>query len=196
MLLNDSQRGVVTSTYGRQALEQLRDVVRTAKADDAMATVTILLPNNIAGIVARRYLAREGLDEQRRGIAALKLGTLPRLAEQIAAPSLIHKRPATGPIVSAAWRAILDADPGLFKEVAAHRQRFARSSGRTANCGISRRRLSMPSPATASSRPISYVCTEPSRTGWNHSGTTRPTCSVRRPDSAPRSQESPPSSAS
>lgn len=85
-----------------------------------MATVTILLPNNIAGIVARRYLAREGLDEQRRGIAALKLGTLPRLAEQIASPSLIHKRPATGPIVSAAWRAILDADPGLFKEVAAH----------------------------------------------------------------------------
>lgn len=85
-----------------------------------MATVTILLPNNIAGIVARRYLAREGLDEQRRGIAALKLGTLPRLAEQIAAPSLIHKRPATGPIVSAAWRAILDADPGLFSEVAGH----------------------------------------------------------------------------
>ncbi len=85
-----------------------------------MATVTILLPNNIAGIVARRHLAREGLDEARRGIAALKLGTLPRLAEQIAAPSLINKRPATGPIVSAAWRAILDADAGLFKEVAEH----------------------------------------------------------------------------
>ncbi len=85
-----------------------------------MATVTILLPNNIAGIVTRRYLAREGLNAQRRGIAALKLSTLPRLAEQIAAPALIDKRSATGPIVSAAWRAMLEADAGLFAEVADH----------------------------------------------------------------------------
>ena len=69
------RRGQSTSSYGLSALEELRHVVRAAKADDAMATVTILLPNNIAGIVARRYLAREGLDEQRRGVAALKFGT-------------------------------------------------------------------------------------------------------------------------
>lgn len=111
---------LLTSPYGRPLLEALRDVVREAKAADAMATVTILLPNNIAGIVARRYLAREGLEYSTPGIAALKLGTLPRLAEQIAAPSLIHKRPATEPIVSAAWRAVLDGEPGLFEEVADH----------------------------------------------------------------------------
>ncbi|CAN5293903.1 hypothetical protein BH20ACT5_BH20ACT5_07570 [soil metagenome] len=109
-----------TSTYGRPALERLRDIVRAAKVDDAMAPVTILLPNNVAGIVARRYLAREGLDDDRTGIAALRLGTLTRLAEQIAAPALIDRRPATGPIVSAAWRAALDDEPGLFADVAAH----------------------------------------------------------------------------
>lgn len=112
-----------------------------------MATVTILLPSNIAGIVARRYLAREGLEEYRQGIAALRLGTLPRLAEQVTAPALTQKRPATGPIVSAAWRAVLDDDPGVFGEVAHTPLPFAPSWQPTASCAISPPRHSTPSPA-------------------------------------------------
>ena len=42
------------TAYGREALEALRAVVAEAKKDDPMAPVTVLVPNNIAGIVARR----------------------------------------------------------------------------------------------------------------------------------------------
>ena len=40
------------TAYGRAALEELRDVVREAKNGDPMAPVTVLVPNNLAGIVA------------------------------------------------------------------------------------------------------------------------------------------------
>lgn len=86
-----------------------------------MAPVTIIVPNNIAGIVARRHLAR-GLAEGSNGVAAIYVTTLPRLAEQLAAPSLTSqgRRPATRPITAAAIRARLDAEPGAFEPVAAH----------------------------------------------------------------------------
>jgi ATP-dependent helicase/nuclease subunit B len=112
---------VVATRYGPQALDTLRDVVRAAKTSDPMAAVTVLLPNNIAGVVARRHLATRGLtDDGPRAIAGLYLATLPRLAEQIAAASLAPARPATGPIVAAAWRAALDADAGVFESVKDH----------------------------------------------------------------------------
>ena len=65
--------------YGHAALEALRSIVTEAKRDDRMAPVTILLPNNIAGIVARRHLAH-GLDGLGPGVAGIQLTTLPRLA--------------------------------------------------------------------------------------------------------------------
>ncbi|MGH3483479.1 MAG: PD-(D/E)XK nuclease family protein [Nocardioidaceae bacterium] len=112
---------VVATRYGRHALETLRDVVRDAKATDPMAPVTVLLPNNIAGVVARRHLATRGLtDDGPNAIAGLFLATLPRLAEQIAAASIAPARPATGPIVAAAWRAALDTDAGVFESVKDH----------------------------------------------------------------------------
>ena len=46
------------TAYGREALETLGAVVAEAKKDDRMAPVTVLVPNNIAGSVARRHLAR------------------------------------------------------------------------------------------------------------------------------------------
>ena len=55
------------------------------------------------------------------GIAGIYLTTLARLAEQLAAPAMAGRRPATGAIVSAAWRAALDADPGgVFTPVKDH----------------------------------------------------------------------------
>ncbi|TWD73092.1 PD-(D/E)XK nuclease superfamily protein [Kribbella amoyensis] len=104
---------IETTAYGAAALDQLRVVVTRLKADDPMRPVTLLLPNNLSGVVARRFLARSG-------IAALYLATLPRLAEQLAAGSLAPRRPATRPIVAATWRTALSKAPGVFEEVAEH----------------------------------------------------------------------------
>ncbi|WP_345203463.1 PD-(D/E)XK nuclease family protein [Fodinibacter luteus] len=107
--------------YGPEALQALRGVVAEAKADDAMAPVTVLVPNNIAGIVARRFLAH-GLGPDRRGIAAIRFTTLRHIAEQLAAPTFAgaSRRPATSAVTAAAVRACLDTDPGTFAPVAAH----------------------------------------------------------------------------
>jgi ATP-dependent helicase/nuclease subunit B len=112
---------VITTLYGRAALDALRAVVAEVKRDDPMEPITLLLPNNIAGIVARRHLA-QGIRDGQPGIAGLYLATLPRLAEQLASPKLTAagRRPATRPITAAAWRAVLNEDAGLFEQVADH----------------------------------------------------------------------------
>ncbi len=110
---------VETTAYGAAALNRLRDFVAERKRDDPMTPVTVLLPNNTAGLAARRHLAA-GLGDGRPGVTALHLATLPRLAEQLAAPSLAPRRPATRPVLAAAWRSALGEAPGLFAEVAEH----------------------------------------------------------------------------
>jgi len=112
---------VTTTAYGRQALEVLRAAVAEAKCDDPMAPVTVLVPNNIAGVVARRFLAH-GLSDHGNGIAGIYFTTLPRLAEQLAAPTLTARgrRPATRPVTAATIRRRLDADPGIFEPVSRH----------------------------------------------------------------------------
>ncbi len=109
----------IATPYGAAALDALRTVVHDAKAADPMASVTLLLPNNLTGIVARRHLAG-GLSVGRSGVAGLHLLTLPRLAEQLGAAGLAPRRPATGPIVAAAWRAALGGGPSVFESVQDH----------------------------------------------------------------------------
>ncbi|GAB3953398.1 hypothetical protein GCM10029976_093490 [Kribbella albertanoniae] len=104
---------IESTAYGAAALDRLHAVVTRLKADDPMAPVTLLLPNNLAGVVARRYLATTG-------IAGLFLATLERLAEQLAASVLSPRRPATRPIVAATWRTALSKAPGIFQDVADH----------------------------------------------------------------------------
>ncbi|MDX6246785.1 MAG: ATP-dependent helicase/nuclease subunit [Kribbellaceae bacterium] len=104
---------IETTAYGAAALERLREVVAGLKGDDPMKPVTLLLPNNLAGVIARRFLAVSG-------IAGLYLATLPRLAEQLAGGLLAPRRPATRPIVAATWRTALSKAPGVFEEVADH----------------------------------------------------------------------------
>ncbi len=110
---------VVSTGYGRAALDALRSTVANAKQHDAMAPVTILVPNNIAGIVARRHLAH-GLSSAHPGIGGLYVSTLPRLAERIAAHTLAPRKPATGVIVASAWRSALDAEGSVFDPVKEH----------------------------------------------------------------------------
>ncbi|MGY4770676.1 PD-(D/E)XK nuclease family protein [Kribbella sp. CWNU-51] len=108
-----SSTRIESTAYGAAALECLEAVVARLKADDPMTPVTLLLPNNLAGVIARRHLARSG-------IAGLYLATLERLAEQLAAGVLAPRRPATRPIVAATWRTALSKAPGIFEEVAEH----------------------------------------------------------------------------
>lgn len=112
---------VAYSAYGAPALSELRRLVADLKGEDLMAPVTVVVPSNIAGLVARRHLAG-GLTQGANGVAGIWFTTLPRLAERLAAPALTARgrRPATRPITSAAIRAVLDAEPGQFGSVAGH----------------------------------------------------------------------------
>ena len=110
---------VITTAYGRPALDALRTVVTKAKRVDLMAPVTVLVPNNIAGIVGRRHLAH-GLEGRGPGVAGIFVTTLPRLAEQLAAAALHPRSPATQPVVASAWRQALNANPGQFGKVKDH----------------------------------------------------------------------------
>ena len=96
----------VTTSNGRPALDALRRLVAAEKTDDPLAPVTVLVPNNIAGLSVRRHLARGVTDG--RGIAGIFISTLPRLAEQLAAASQHPRTPATATVVAAAWRSVLD----------------------------------------------------------------------------------------
>ena len=111
--------GLRTTEYGRPAIDALRATVADLKADDPLAPVTILVPNNIAGVVARRSLAG-GVSAGFAGIAGIFVTTLPRLAEVIASSSLAPRRPTTSTVLAAAWRAVLQRDPGPFVTVKDH----------------------------------------------------------------------------
>ena len=109
---------VQTTAYGAAALEALRGVVADVKQDDPMSAVTVIAPNNVAGIVARRYLAAG--TGSHPGIAGIEVTTLARLSERIATPLLAPRRPATGTVVAAAWRRALGEAPGRFRDIADH----------------------------------------------------------------------------
>src|SRR5581483_3138727 len=109
---------VVVTGYGAEAMAHLGAAVALAKADDPMAQVTVLAPGNIAGIVARRHLALG--TGGRAGVAALEVTTPVRLAERIAAPLLVPRRPATRTVLAAAWRRVLTEEPGRFRDISGH----------------------------------------------------------------------------
>ncbi|GAB3297336.1 PD-(D/E)XK nuclease family protein [Epidermidibacterium keratini] len=102
-------------------LRSLTELVTSAKRDDPMAPVTVLVPTNIAGIIARRHLAH-GPSNGAHGIAAIWFTTPSRLAEQLAAPALhaAGRLPATPPVLAALTGSVLAADPGQFGAVASH----------------------------------------------------------------------------
>lgn len=108
-----------TTGYGKAALDTLAAAVGDLKAADPLRSVTILAPNNISAIVARRHLAHA------KAVAAVEVTTLPRYAELHVAHLMTGRRPATGPITVAAWRAALAKNPGVFAETADHPQTLA-----------------------------------------------------------------------
>jgi ATP-dependent helicase/nuclease subunit B len=111
---------VVWTRYGGLAYEALRQVVGEVKAGDPLAPVSVLVPANLCGVIARRVLARGVAG--RAGVAGLSVLTVDRLAERVAAAALTGagRRPATSPVVAAAWRRALAESAGVFAPVAAH----------------------------------------------------------------------------
>ena len=109
---------VRSTPYGASALAQLNATVTEFKAGDPLAPLTIIVPNNVAGITARRHLAVAG--GEGTGIAGIEVTTLPRLAERLVTHVMTPRRPATPTVLAASWRRALSADPGNFHEVAEH----------------------------------------------------------------------------
>ncbi len=110
---------VVVTPYGRSAVAELRVRLAELKQHDAMAPVTVLVPNHNAGVVARRHLAA-GLTDEHPGVAGLFITTIDRLAERLAAHLLSPRRPAVRSIVASAWRIALAEDPGMFAVIKDH----------------------------------------------------------------------------
>jgi RecB family exonuclease len=116
---------VVSTPYGREALEALGRAVRAAKADEPLAPVTVVVPGNHVGVTARRALASGvagSLTSKGIGTIGVSFLTPYRLAELLGAPGLAaaNRRPVSNPVVAAALRRALRADAGLFGPVAAH----------------------------------------------------------------------------
>ncbi len=116
---------VVWSAYGHEAALALRDAVATAKAGEPLAPVTVVVPSNHVGVASRRLLASGSLGPVTGtgvGLAAAAFVTTYRLAELLGASVLAGqgKRPVSTPVLAAAVRAELAADPGLFGPVAEH----------------------------------------------------------------------------
>ena len=119
--MGESEITAEWTAYGRPAYDSLRACVSAAKTDDPLAPVTLVVPSDLSGVVARRTLAR-GYDDRHDGVAALSVLTVARLAELVGAPALVGagRRPLTSPVLAAAWRQAIADDPGVFAPVADH----------------------------------------------------------------------------
>lgn len=107
-----------TARYGADAVQRLRGIVAEAKGSDPLAPVTILARDNIAAITVRRALAA-GVGDG-RGVAAVDVTTLRRLAEMLLAAAGDTRRSVSTALLTAMWRRGLADDPGCFAAVAEH----------------------------------------------------------------------------
>ena len=111
--------------YGPEASRALHAAVVAAKAGDALAPVTVVVPTNYVGVAARRLLGSGVLGrvtDGGDGVAGVTFLTVYRLAELLGAPRLAaaHRRPVSTPVLAAAVRAVLADAPGRFRPVAEH----------------------------------------------------------------------------
>jgi hypothetical protein len=114
-----------TTSYGEPAAHALHEAVAAAKAGDPLAPVTVVVPSNHVGVASRRRLASGAhgpVAGPGVGVAAVTFLTTYRLAELLAAAPLAAtgRRPVSTPVLAAAMRAELAAEPGLFAPVAEH----------------------------------------------------------------------------
>lgn len=106
----------LTTPYGRQSLQALRDAIDRVQGGDPLAAVTVLVHSNAVGVSARRWLAANG------GIAAAQFLTAFRFAELLGGAALAGagKRPVSTPVVDVAVRQVLASSAGVFQPIAQH----------------------------------------------------------------------------
>lgn len=103
------------------AYPALAAAIATAKGDDPLAPVTVIVPTNATGVTARRWLARQPAPWG-HGVAGVDMLTLGRVAELLAGPVLAGagRRPVSGPVLELTLAELLRRDPGGFGAVAGH----------------------------------------------------------------------------
>lgn len=111
---------VICTPYGPPATDRLGKQIATFKQGDPLASVTVVVPTNIAGLGARRALGAKG-----RGIAAVNFLKLFDLAERLGAPLTAQQHggshlPLSDLEIGVALRRVLDHDPGVFRASAHH----------------------------------------------------------------------------
>ena len=118
------QFALIDVPYGRPALAALAACVGAAKAGDPLETVTVLVPTNLAGVSARRWMAGSEASPMPggQGLAAVSFLTTSRLAERIAATTLARagRRPVSPAVMASAVRSALATEPGIFAPVREH----------------------------------------------------------------------------
>ena len=111
--------------HGRGAAAALHRAIAAAKGGDPLEAVTVVVPSNHVGVASRRLLASGALGPlagSGTGLAAVTFLTTYRLAELLGAAALAGagRRPVSTPVLAAALRSELAAQPGLFAPVAEH----------------------------------------------------------------------------
>lgn len=95
-------------------VDALVRAIEEAKGGDPLAPVTVVPPNVYSGLSLRRSLAR------RTGLVNTRFMPLARVAELLGAGALAEdgRHPLTSAVRASAIRAVLESEPGAFKEVA------------------------------------------------------------------------------
>src|SRR4051794_20606017 len=98
------------------AIFEMARVIGVAKGEDRLAPVTVVVPTNTCGVMARRALGRG------RGVVGVDMVTLNRLAELLAGPTLAAagRSPMSSSLVELAVAQALEGQPGSFREGAGH----------------------------------------------------------------------------
>lgn len=109
---------VETVVFGRPATRALSRHIGRAQEAGALQPVTVVVASNFVGLSVRRLLAGGALGGN--GLANVSFVTPFQVAELLAPGDIGGRRPLTNPVLGAAVRQALAADPGPFAEVVGH----------------------------------------------------------------------------
>lgn len=108
---------VLPTRYGPPATGLLGERIAELKAGDPLRMVTVIVPTNIAGIGARRAVGA-----RQASLISVDFLKILDVAERLARRQFVEggERPMSGPVLAAAVRQVLDAEPGIFGAVSRH----------------------------------------------------------------------------
>jgi ATP-dependent helicase/nuclease subunit B len=109
---------VDTVAYGRPATEALARAIHRAKGDGPLVPVTVVVSSNFVGLSLRRLLGSGELGGS--GLLNVSFLTPLQLVELLTPVADDRRPPLTNPVLGAAVRQVLAADPGPFRDVAQH----------------------------------------------------------------------------